>query len=135
MTGIEYFNIKKNDDNNISCIKEIPDHPKGIVIAIHGFTSSKESSTYRRLLDRLPAAGFGMVGIDLPGHGTGNRQKRRCVFREQLTALRRRRGMSYGNIRDMRYTISDQVLAHILSDCTSVPGSMSEGRRSGAVRL
>jgi hypothetical protein len=75
MTGIEYFNIKKKDDNIISCIKAIPDHPKGIVIAIHGFTSSKESSTYRLLLDRLPAAGFGMVGIDLPGHGTGESAK------------------------------------------------------------
>ena len=66
---MEYFNIRKSDGNIISCVKSIPDHPKGIVLAIHGFTSSKESSTYRLLLKRLPAAGFGMVGIDLPGHG------------------------------------------------------------------
>lgn len=72
---MEYFNIQKDDGNIISCVKAIPDHPKGIVIVIHGFTSSKESSTYRLLRDRLPAAGFGMVGIDLPGHGTGESAK------------------------------------------------------------
>ena len=66
---MEYFNIQKSDGNIISCVKSIHDHPMGIVIAIHGFTSSKESSTYRLLIDRLPEAGFGMVGIDLPGHG------------------------------------------------------------------
>ena len=64
---MEYFRIQKSDGNIISCVKAIPDHPKGIVLAIHGFTSSKESSTYRLLLNRLPIAGYGMVGIDLPG--------------------------------------------------------------------
>ena len=44
-------------------MKSIPYHPKGIVIAIHGFTSCKESSTYRLLIERLPEAGFGMVPI------------------------------------------------------------------------
>lgn len=64
------FNIRKRDGNIISCVQAIPDHPEGIVLVIHGFTSSKKSSTYRLLLERLPAAGFGMVGIELPGHGT-----------------------------------------------------------------
>lgn len=72
---MEHFKIQKHDGNNISCVKAIPEHPQGIVLAIHGFTSSKESSTYRLLLDRLPAAGVGMVGIDLPGHGTEESSK------------------------------------------------------------
>ena len=66
---MDNFTIQKKNGCRVSCVKQIPDHPAGIVIAIHGFTSSKESSTYRRLLTRLPAAGFGVIGIDLPGHG------------------------------------------------------------------
>lgn len=66
----ENFTIPKKDGNMISCIKTIPDHSEGIVLAIHGFSSSKEGSTYQMLLERLPSAGFGVVCIDLPGHGT-----------------------------------------------------------------
>ena len=68
---MEYFDILKTNGHKVSCVQAFPDHPEGIVIAVHGFTSSKESSTYRRLLERLPAAGFGVTCIDLPGHGTG----------------------------------------------------------------
>ena len=68
---MENFTISKKDGHRISCVKEIPSHPNGIVLAIHGFTSSKESPTYRLLLSRLPGLGFGVVCIDLPGHGTG----------------------------------------------------------------
>ena len=67
---MENFILQKESGYQISCVKEIPDQPAGIVIAVHGFSSSKESSTYRLLLKRLPAAGFGVIGIDLPGHGT-----------------------------------------------------------------
>ena len=66
---MEEFCIKKNSGFLVSCAKEIPANPDGIVIAIHGFTSSKESSTYQRLLKRLPEAGLGVICIDLPGHG------------------------------------------------------------------
>lgn len=69
-TRMEYFNIRKRDGNLVSCVRAVPDHPLGIVISIHGFTSSRESSTNRLLLRRLPAAGLGVVCIDLPGHGT-----------------------------------------------------------------
>ena len=55
----------------MACVKEIPESPKGIVIAIHGFTSSKESPTVQLLLQRLPGAGLGVIGIDLPAHGSG----------------------------------------------------------------
>ena len=67
---MEYFKIRKKNGSIVSCVKEVPAHPEGIVIAIHGFSSSKESSTYRLLLDRLPSAGLGVICIDLPGHGT-----------------------------------------------------------------
>ena len=61
--------IKKPDHNIISCLTEIPKNPKGIVVAVHGFSSSKECGTYAVLFRRLPSAGYGVIGIDLPGHG------------------------------------------------------------------
>ena len=61
--------LKKQNGYSVSCIKEIPDNCKGIVIAVHGFSSSKECRTYQVLLQKLPSAGLGMIGIDLPGHG------------------------------------------------------------------
>ena len=66
---MEYIKIRKQDSNTVPCVKSIPEKPKGIVIAIHGFSSSKECSTYKMLLRRLPEAGYGMIGIELPGHG------------------------------------------------------------------
>ena len=62
--------IKKTDGYTISAIKEIPEKPRGIVIVIHGFASCKESATYQMLIRKFPKAGYGMIGIDLPGHGT-----------------------------------------------------------------
>ena len=72
---MENFNLTKADNNKVSCVKQIPDDPRGIVIAVHGFTSSKESPTVRLLLEKMPAAGLGVIGIDLPGHGTGESAK------------------------------------------------------------
>ena len=63
------FTVSKANSHKVSCVEQIPDVPKGIVIAVHGFTSSKESPTVQMLLRRLPAAGIGVVGIDLPSHG------------------------------------------------------------------
>ena len=66
---MDYFKIEKPDGNIVSCLKEIPEDPKGVVIAVHGFSSSKECATYQLLLRRMPAAGYALIGIDLPGHG------------------------------------------------------------------
>ena len=66
---MEKLVLKKRSGYSVSCIKEIPDNCKGIVIAVHGFSSSKECGTYQVLLRMLPAADLGMIGIDLPGHG------------------------------------------------------------------
>ncbi len=67
---MEYFKIRKADGSIVSALKEIPENASGIVIAIHGFTSNKECPTCQLLLRRMPAAGLGVIGIDLPGHGT-----------------------------------------------------------------
>ena len=66
---MEKIKLTKKDSHVISCITEIPKEPKGIVIAIHGFSSSKEGSTYQHLIKRLPTAGYGVLALDLPGHG------------------------------------------------------------------
>ena len=66
---MDYFKIEKPDGRIVSCLKEIPEDPKGVVIAVHGFSSSKECATYQLLLRRMPAAGYAVIGIDLPGHG------------------------------------------------------------------
>ena len=63
--------LEKQSGFFVSCIEQIPDSCKGIVIAVHGFSSSKECSTYQVLLRKLPRAGLGLIGIDLPGHGKG----------------------------------------------------------------
>ena len=61
--------IKKANGHSVSCLEGIPAGAEKIVIAVHGFTSSKESPTVQLLLRRLPAAGIGVIGIDLPCHG------------------------------------------------------------------
>ncbi len=66
---MEYIKIRKQDSGIVPCVKCIPEKHKGIVIAIHGFSSNKECATYKMLLKRLPEAGYGMIGIELPGHG------------------------------------------------------------------
>jgi alpha-beta hydrolase superfamily lysophospholipase len=66
---MEKLVINKQNGYSVSCIKEISDDCKGIVIVVHGFSSSKECSTYQVLLGKFPSAGLGMIGIDLPGHG------------------------------------------------------------------
>ena len=67
---MEKYVIMKKNITPVSCVREIPEGPKGIVIAVHGFSSSKEGPTYRLLLESMPAYGFGTVVFDLPGHGT-----------------------------------------------------------------
>ena len=67
---MENFYITKPNSRVVSCVREVPDDPEGIVIAIHGFSSNKECPTYQVLMQVMPEAGLGVVGIDLPGHGT-----------------------------------------------------------------
>ena len=53
------FTIKKANGHSVACLEEIPFGAEKIAIAVHGFTSSKESPTVQLLLRRLPAAGIG----------------------------------------------------------------------------
>lgn len=66
---MEKLKLTKKDSHIVSCVIEVPQDPKGIVIAVHGFSSSKEGTTYQMLMKRLPSAGYGVLALDLPGHG------------------------------------------------------------------
>lgn len=66
---MEKLKLSKKDSHIVSCITEIPQDPKGIAIAVHGFSSSKEGATYQLLMERLSSAGYGVLALDLPGHG------------------------------------------------------------------
>lgn len=68
-TYMEKLVLKKKSGYSVSCVKEIPEACRGIVVAVHGFSSNKECPTFQVLLGKLPQAGLGMVGMDLPGHG------------------------------------------------------------------
>lgn len=67
---MDQFVIEKKNSHLVSCLSEVPADPKGIVIAVHGFASSKESATYQMLLEQFPKRGLGVIALDLPGHGT-----------------------------------------------------------------
>ena len=79
------FTIKKANGHSVACLEEIPFGAEKIAIAVHGFTSSKESPTVQLLLRRLPAAGIGVVGIDLPCHGV--EESYASSFGAYITAL------------------------------------------------
>ena len=63
------FTILKRNSCRVACVEEVPPGARKIVIAVHGFTSSKESPTVQLLLQKMPSAGIGVIGIDLPSHG------------------------------------------------------------------
>lgn len=65
------FILIKESGSRVACVERIPENIRGIAIVVHGFTSSKESSTVQMLLRRLPEAGIGVVAIDQPAHGEG----------------------------------------------------------------
>lgn len=67
---MEKFVLTKKSGQKMACVREIPDHPRAVAIVLHGFTSSKESSTVQLLMKRLPAVGIGVVAYDQPAHGT-----------------------------------------------------------------
>lgn len=67
---MEKYVVMKKGRIPVSCVREIPPDSGGIVIAVHGFSSSKEGPTYRLLMEKMPTYGLGAVVFDLPGHGT-----------------------------------------------------------------
>ncbi len=66
---LELDYIRKNFDE-----KEINDL-KTIVIAIHGFSSSKNSFVINQIAPILRKENIGILCFDLPGHGTRNKEK------------------------------------------------------------
>lgn len=72
---MEKLKLSKKNSHIVSCVIEVPQNAKGIVIAVHGFSSSKEGTTYQMLMKRLPKAGYGVLALDLPGHGTEESSK------------------------------------------------------------
>lgn len=59
--------VKNYNDDEIANLKKI-------VIAIHGFSSSKESRNITTAMPALKQNGYGMIAFDLPGHGE-NKEK------------------------------------------------------------
>ncbi len=61
--------IPGRNNYNISCLHNITGNEKIVVVASHGFGSSKESPTVLNLMKALPAHGIGVLAYDFPGHG------------------------------------------------------------------
>lgn len=53
--------------------KEFGRGDKAVILALHGFGGSKESSAIELLGEKISAAGGKVVAIDLPGHGENGR--------------------------------------------------------------
>ena len=64
--------IEDKNGNKISCETAVPKDAKAFVIVIHGFGSRKESDTAQMMLRDLPEEGYGVLAIDLPGHGASS---------------------------------------------------------------
>ena len=79
--------IKKPDHNIVPCTTAIPKDPKAIVITVHGFASSKDCQTYQLIEEILPPAGLGMVGLELPGHGTQESAKELLLIKGAIDSI------------------------------------------------
>ena len=84
---MEIFRIQKDNGHFVSCVKEIPPDPRVIVIAIHGFSSSRDCATYQMLLRRLPPEGCGVIGIELPGHGSAESSQETLRIENALESI------------------------------------------------
>lgn len=67
---IKEISIKsKREEYEIPCIYSFPENMKKIIIAIHGFGSSKTSGTILALIEALYKQDIGVIALDLPAHG------------------------------------------------------------------
>ena len=53
----------------IPCIYNFPDDMKRVIIAIHGFGSTKRSEAIIKLMEKLDKHNIGVIALDLPAHG------------------------------------------------------------------
>ncbi|MGI6721466.1 MAG: alpha/beta hydrolase [Anaerovoracaceae bacterium] len=61
--------IKGKNGYDIPYYINLPQDAKKIIIAAHGFGSSKGSPTVLMLLEKMPPLGIGVLGYDHPNHG------------------------------------------------------------------
>ncbi len=83
------FTLEKESGARIPCIEEIPAGCKRIVIVVHGFSSSKESSNAANLFRELVPRGFGVIAYDQPGHGSAEASAELLRIRNCLDSLAR----------------------------------------------
>ena len=83
------FTLEKESGARIPCIEEIPAGCKRIVIVVHGFSSSKESSNAANLFRELVPRGFGVIAYDQPGHGSAEASAEPLRIRNCLDSLAR----------------------------------------------
>lgn len=69
MNDIKEIKLKKRNGATVPCLCKVPENLKGMIIMIHGFTSSKSCATAELLFRTMPHAGFGVITYDQPGHG------------------------------------------------------------------
>lgn len=69
------FTIQKENGEKIPCIECIPEDCRTIVIVVHGFCSSKESSNAACQFRELVPRGIGVIAYDQPGHGSAEASK------------------------------------------------------------
>jgi alpha-beta hydrolase superfamily lysophospholipase len=62
-----YKDIKR--EYNINIKEMLPENPKEIMVAIHGFAGDKESSAISMVAEELMKQDIGVIALDLPGHG------------------------------------------------------------------
>ena len=59
----------KRENYEIPCIANFPEGMKKVIIAIHGFGSTKRSETIISLIRLLDEHNIGVISLDLPAHG------------------------------------------------------------------
>ena len=61
--------IKREGLYDIPYVSRIKADDRKVVIAVHGFASSKASPTINMLMDKFPDVGMGIIAFDFPAHG------------------------------------------------------------------
>lgn len=59
--------IKSSDDTELYYVKDIPLHPKALILLVHGF--GEHLGRYEYVKDKLLEYGYGVIRVDNRGHG------------------------------------------------------------------
>ena len=72
---INELKVKSTRDNYyIPCIYNFPNNMTRVIIAIHGFGSTKRSETITDLIEKLDKHNIGVIALDLPAHGESSEE-------------------------------------------------------------